>query len=342
MKFTFAIVTLSKGGAQRMLAEVANGLVAKGHEVDILLSDIGIVEFDMLANIKVVNSNFPLESFPKADVIISNFYTTVPPCDLASANDLGTHIRYAHCYEPMFLPDQAASFLSYQVTPHLFVVSEAQKKLVDVNHGLDAKVIPNGINSIFRNTNTRREQDTLQVSAIVRLSEGGIWHRQQEYLIDQLTLVKKAYPNIQINLFCPPQELSNSAALQKMKLLKEFNFYTPKNDEELCKLYNQTNIFVTSSIFESSLLTGIEAMKCGAALVTNYAGGNMDYAKNEVNCLVSRRGKDQIANNIIRLIEEPYLRKILATNGEEEALKWTIQRTVDTFEEEVNKIIGKI
>src|SRR5690348_1634639 len=119
-----------------MLTEVANGLVEKGHEVTILLSEIGIIEFDMKAAIKVVSHDFPALAFPSADVIVSNYYTTVQPCQLAAEQGLGTHIRYSHCYEPMFMPNQAETFLSYYVTPHIFVVSEAQKKLVDVNHGL--------------------------------------------------------------------------------------------------------------------------------------------------------------------------------------------------------------
>ncbi|MED1203462.1 glycosyltransferase family 4 protein [Heyndrickxia acidicola] len=342
MRFTFPIVTLSKGGAQRMLAEVANGLAEKGHDITILLSKSGVIEFDMKATIKVVPDHFPIDSFPPADVIVSNFYTTVPPCQLAAEKGLGTHIRYTHCYEPIFMPNQAETFLSYHVTPHLFVVSEAQKKLVDVNHGLNAKVIPNGINPVFKNLHTKKTNGPLQISAIVRLSEGGLWHRQQNYLIEQLRIVKLAHPEVQINLFCPPAELTISKSLQEIKMLNEFTFHTPANDQELCMLYNQTDIFVTSSIFESSLLTGLEAMACGAALVTTYAGGNMDYAKHYKNCLVSSRMDNQLSKDIMTLIKDPFLRHYLIVNGEAEAKKWTIQRTVDTFEEKAREILTRL
>ncbi|MEW4154013.1 glycosyltransferase family 4 protein [Bacillus thuringiensis] len=323
MKCTFPIVTLSKGG----------------HKVTILLSEIGIIEFDMKAAIKVVSHDFPAHTFPSADVIVLNYYTTVQPCQLAAEQGLGTHIRYSHCYEPMFMPNQAETFLSYHVTPHIFVVSEAQKKLVDVNHGLDAKVVPNGINPIFKRIHNQKTSGPLHISAIVRLSEGGLWHRQQDYLIEQLRLVKQAHPEVQINFFCPPIELTMSKSLQQIKLLNEFTLHTPSNDQELCLLYNQSDIFVTSSIFESSLLTGLEAMACGAALVTTYAGGNMDYIKHLKNCLVSSRMNNQLSQDIITLINDPHLRQHLISNGETEAKKWTIQRTVNTFEKNAKNIV---
>lgn len=47
MRLTFPILTLSRGGAQRMLAELANRLAEIGHEVVVLLPSHGIVEYEM-------------------------------------------------------------------------------------------------------------------------------------------------------------------------------------------------------------------------------------------------------------------------------------------------------
>ena len=43
MKILFPIETLCKGGGQRMLAEIMNGLTIKGHDVTILMPPSGKV-----------------------------------------------------------------------------------------------------------------------------------------------------------------------------------------------------------------------------------------------------------------------------------------------------------
>lgn len=96
--------------------------------------------------------------------------------------------------------------------------------------------------------------------------------------------------------------------------------------------YNETDIFVNSSTYDSASIPGLEAMRCGAALVTTYNGGNMDYCRHEQNGLMSYRYENRLAADISRLIEDADLRRRLAAAGEIEAAKWTWERSVDAFE----------
>lgn len=47
MRLTFPVLTLSRGGAQRMITELANRLAEIGHEVVVLMPSLGIVEYEM-------------------------------------------------------------------------------------------------------------------------------------------------------------------------------------------------------------------------------------------------------------------------------------------------------
>ncbi|MFD2880443.1 hypothetical protein ACFTAO_38075 [Paenibacillus rhizoplanae] len=47
MRLTFPVLTLSRGGAQRMITELANRLAEIGHEVVVLLPSHGFVEYEM-------------------------------------------------------------------------------------------------------------------------------------------------------------------------------------------------------------------------------------------------------------------------------------------------------
>lgn len=197
MRFTFPILTLSHGGAQRMLIELTNGLTAIGHQVTLLLPVDGVISYDVRSN--VVRSSLMtlnVQDFPPGDVIVSNYYTTVPIAQEASNQGKGIHVRLSLCYEPPFLPDNSLSFPSYHVTEHLIVLSRWQQDLIRLNHGITGSIVPIGVSSSFKNMKIRHSlQEPLNVTAILRNVERGFsWHREQDYLIEQLDLVKSFVP----------------------------------------------------------------------------------------------------------------------------------------------------
>ncbi|MBM7603170.1 glycosyltransferase involved in cell wall biosynthesis [Metabacillus crassostreae] len=341
MKFTFPVFTLSKGGAQRMLAEITNGLVDRGHDVTILMASQGKVDYPTKARLVRTKNNIIGESdFPKSDVIISNFYTMVPYTHAASQDGKGMHVRLSLCYEPPFIENNHESFPSYYLTPNLIVLSKSQQQIIFLEHGIKGHIVPVGISTIFKNFKIRNAKTPIQISAIVRKPEGGLsWHREQDYLISQLKMVHSRYPNTIINLISPPDEFYSSPILKKLKNTNNFKWFTPADDKELCYHYNHTDIFVNSSIYDSASIPGLEAMRCGAAFVTTYNGGNLEYCRHEENALISYRYQNQLGNDIIRLIEDPSLRSRIALAGEKEAEKWTWERSVASFEEAIQKMI---
>lgn len=342
MKLTFPILTLSKGGAQRMLAEMANRLADLGHDVTIVMPRNGIVEYPMKC--KIIHSSshtgITADDFPYSDIIISNYYTTVAVSQQASEAGKGIHTRLALCYEPTFLPGNNVSFGTYNVTPHLFVLSRWQQSLVKLVHGVKGRIIPIGVNADFFNMKLRAGERKPSISVIMRKPEGGFSdHREQAYLIRQLNIVKETCPEVQLHLIVPPREFAESAVLQEFRKDPAYIIRTPANDTELCYHYNESDIFVSSSTHDSGSLPGLEAMRCGAALVTVYAGGNMEYCKHGLNCLMSYRHENRLAADILKLIREPDLRRRLALQGEQDSQLFTWKRSADIFERELRRLL---
>lgn len=206
MKLTFPVLTLSRGGAQRMITELANRLAEIGHEVVVLMPSLGIVEYEMKCPIIPVPAPVLTEDhFPYGDVIISNYYTTVPVAERASRQGKGLHIRLALCYEPNFLPDNNQSFASYGITRNLLVLSRWQQEVIRINHGIKGRIVPVGVDPDFHNTHFRDNPNRpLIVSAIMRRPEGGFsGHREQDYLIQQLDMVKRLHPEVEIYIMTP-------------------------------------------------------------------------------------------------------------------------------------------
>ncbi|MFC3748107.1 glycosyltransferase family 4 protein [Paenibacillus sp. GCM10012306] len=345
MKLTFPILTLSKGGAQRMLAELANRLAGFGHDVTILMPRNGIVEYPM--NCKIIYSAGPVgisaADFPFSDVIISNYYSTVAVSQQASEAGKGIHTRLTLCYEPTFLPDNNVSFASYNVTRNLFVLSNWQQSLVQLVHGIKGRIVPIGVNPDFYNMKLHREEGRrLIVSTILRKPEGGFSdHREQAYLIRQLNRVKECHPEVDIYLIIPPREFAESAMLQEFLHDPNYQIRTPANDVELCYHYNESDIFVSASTHDAGSLPGLEAMRCGAALVTTYAGGNMEYCSPGENCLMSYRYENKLAEDVLRLIQDPELLAKLALKGEQDSQRFTWQQSAEILQRELLEILSQ-
>lgn len=335
MKITFAAITLCKGGAQRMLVELANGLANKGHQVSFVMPPGGGIEYPNQVNvIRTKGSSIQAADIPASDIIVSNFYTLTSECHKASQAGKGIHVRISLCYEPVFLEDHEASFKSYHISKNLIVLSSWQQQLIKLNHGIEGRIVPVGVSEAFSNMNLRKDNKNLEVSGMLRIPEGGYsWHREQEYLIGVFTKLKHKYPDITINLITPPSELRSSPRLRNTHGNQLFQSLTPQNDQQLNLYLNRSDIFVSSSTYDTASLPGIEAMKCGAALATVYSGGNLDYCRNGYNCLLSYRHENKLLRDVSTLIEQPVLRRMIAKEGEREASRWTWNRSVNLFEE---------
>jgi hypothetical protein len=327
-----------------MLVELTNGLTARGHQVTILIPVDGVISYDVRSTIiRTTHMDLREQDYPLGDVIVSNFHTTVPTSQAASNQGKGIHVRLSLCYEPPFLPDSSLSFPSYHATEHLIVLSHWQRELIRLNHGITGNIVPVGISSSFKNMNIRLSlQEPLNITAILRKAERGFsWHREQDYLVAQLDHVKQNCPDVNINFISPPDEFNTSEALQKIKATGKYRFFTPADDKELCYHYNGADIFVSSSIFDTGSLPGLEAMRCGAALVSVYSGGNLEYASHEKNCLLSYRYENRLGEDVIRLIRDPNLRTKLAAQGERSSHKWTWANSVRLFEQAIENFLLK-
>lgn len=102
--------------------------------------------------------------------------------------------------------------------------------------------------------------------------------------------------------------------------------------ESLAQLYSNAHIVFMSSWYESFPLPPLEAMACGTAVVTTRIGTE-NYAFNGENSLVvPPRAPEQLAEAILRLINEPLLCCKIAEAGVETARHFTWDKATDKLE----------
>ena len=95
-----------------------------------------------------------------------------------------------------------------------------------------------------------------------------------------------------------------------------FEYHYRPTGETLRRLYASCGIFLCASWYEGSGLPSMEAMACGASLVTTDTGGSRDFALDGETALVSPpRQPEQLAKNLARVLSDEVLRSNLVENG---------------------------
>jgi len=98
-------------------------------------------------------------------------------------------------------------------------------------------------------------------------------------------------------------------------------------------IYNTSRVFLCTSYVEGFGLPSVEAMACGAALVTTDNGGSRDYAFHEQTALVGRYGDvDALSEHVIALLDDDERRLVLATAGRRYVQRFDWERTGELLE----------
>jgi len=149
--------------------------------------------------------------------------------------------------------------------------------------------------------------------------------------LEALTRVRRLHPRLRVTLFGTPRR--NAGIPSWVTYVQN-----PK-PEQLVAIYNAASIFVQPSWTEGWPLPGSESMACGCALATTACGGAVDYTEHEVSGLVSPpKDPEQLAENILRLVDDSHLRIGVAREGHRRIQEYTWDRAADLLEEHIRKV----
>lgn len=205
-------------------------------------------------------------------------------------------------------------------------------KIVEDKSGNRCEYVSNGIDTtIFKEILPVEERNPHSI----------IFHYREvpikgcKYALKTLDLLSNKYKDLQVTV------IGNS--VKSKEISDKYNYVYNVTAKEVAKLNNNAAIFMCSTIEEGFGLPGLEAMACGCALVTTDYLGGKEYAKNNINALISPvKDYETMAQNIEILMNDNKKRIEIAKNGIEDAKSHSVLNSAQKLEKIILKNLESI
>ena len=165
-----------------------------------------------------------------------------------------------------------------------------------------------------------------------------------EYLLLAISIVKSGIKNIKLIVVGSGDYTDYYKKLcQKLKIDRNVIFKGKLIDENLVREYQQTNVLVLPSLFESCPTVLLEAMACEKPVIGTNICGIPYLIKNEENGLLfPPKDSEALAEAIIKILNNPIFAKSMGENGYKkvkENFLWDkqIEKTKKIIEESLGK-----
>lgn len=348
MKICFVLPKFTRQpiGGYKIIFEYANRLVENGEKVYILfLNDDALKRFKIPNFLKkrIINIVTRIEPrwfnldkrIKKLSNMDRNYLEEIVDSDVCFATGIQTvnevkfninsqkKMYFIQGYEN-WLVDESYLHDTYRYFTNI-VVSSWLKEKVEKYSQRDVFLIKNPI-------------DISQYKCLIHQNDrkphtiGLLYHEEKikglKYSLEAVEIVHDIYPDTLVYMFGMFPKPKN--------LPKWIHYKRGASQSETIEIYNQVQVFLCGSIEEGYGLTGLEAMACGACLVsTNYLGVR-EYAIDGYNSLLSPiKDSNALADNILFLFENEEERFKLSENG----IKTVKNFSWETAIEKLNKLL---
>jgi len=360
------------GGAEECVYQMAKRLVKRGHEVVIYTSDLiratphyEYIHYDdtrkfdgvlvrrfhalrFLKNYQLVPTLVPILFKEKADIVHAHVFG----CFTSDVAALISGVRKI----PLVLSPHGffGAGLSTHPLSHAYLrfsqisTLRIAKKIIcpskaDAEHygrltdPAKIEVIPNGIDlnywcklpkeGFFRN---KHGINGPLIVGVGRITPG----KGFQYLIRAIPRVLEQLPNV--TLAIAGEDFGYLKSLRKLAhdlKIDQHVIFVNLSDQEIKKLYVDSDLVAIPSIYEGFPIVALEAMACGKPIVASSVGGLLDIIEHGVNgLLVTQKNPAELARGIITLIKNKKLCNKIGNFNKYEVAKYSWDRIVDKVE----------
>ena len=270
------------------------------------------------------------EYIPKCDVIVATYWKEIYECvEQKIAPVVYFEQGDSHLFDPGMMNIRTMEHIRKQIeiAPFVLTVSNFAKEKLREGFGAESAVIPNAVDKdIFYPDANRKVNDKIVITAI---GSENIYFKCISNIMISIELLRKMGHSIEF-IWISPDAPGKNVAVPVM---------INPGQKVIGDCLRRSDIYVCASLYESFCLPVLEAMTCGAAVVTTDNGGIRDFAKDQENALIIEKNDiADMVNKLVSLINDTALREKLAKNGLETAQKFDWAITADKLMEYYSEI----
>lgn len=328
LNIVYIMVWTKVCGGSKIILEHANRLVRKNQKVTIVTYDEKPQWFKLEEKvnfIQVPEKGDIKKYIPECDLIVATSWKCIYE---AVKSNIAPVVFFeqggSHLFEIENIDKNKLEIIKHRIgmVPFVYTVSSyARDKMLEI-YNQDAEVICNSVEPyVFypREENTKSDDSNIELTIIG--SEDFKFKNIEEILQAYRLLIKK-YDNLNLNWITQTQPTKN---LEKP-------IVNPPQ-KEIGNILRKSDIYVCNSEYESFGLPTLEAMTCGAAVITTDTGGMRDFViENENGLIVEKHNINDLVEKIEKLIKDKELRNKLSKNAIETAKKFS-------WDEIINQLI---
>jgi glycosyltransferase involved in cell wall biosynthesis len=303
-------------GGVRAILMYADRLAAGGHEITLVVPAGGRAAAwwrnargrapewvpGLRARIRWV-ARWSAPALPEGDAIVATAWQSAPLVAAAPAR-CGARFYLVQHYESLYHGDPAAVDSTYRLPLTKIVISTWLRDVMRERFDSDAEVLVTPVDpALFHRVAVEPPSSRPRV---LMLHHEYAWKGVADGMAAVMR-VKPAVPGLRLVAF---------GVKRPRHSLPYDEFHANPPQRALAALYSGCDIYLCPSWDEGLGMPSMEAMACGAALVTYDNGGCRDYALDgDTALVVPRRDVEALAAGLARLVTDPVLRARLAAAG---------------------------
>lgn len=326
----FILPTLNISGGIKVALIHASFLKEEGYDVDLIVTSTNDSFFDFEGNrfniIGLENTNMDSQY----DILVATLYSTL--YTVLNYNKVKRKIYLVQNYETDFysfgdsLRELAEKTYSIPFGVEFITISKWCEKWLKEKYNQNPKFAPNGINfNTF--TECKRNLNKDRIRILIEGDNTNIYKNVDE----SFKIVEKLDKN-KYEIWYMAYNGSPKSWYRVNKFLSKVPY------EKVKDIYKECDILIKTSLLESFSYPPLEMMATGGYCIVLPNYGNLEYLKDEENCLFYKKGDiDSAIKSIERLIQDKKLQQRLYENG----LNTAKQRDVKNFKEQILNLYKK-
>ena len=333
LEITYIMVWTKVCGGSKIILEYANRLAKRGHKINIVTYDEYPKWFSLSENvnfIKVTNGEDIINYIPESDVVVSTSWKCIRKAVKSNKGPVAFFEQGgSHLFELDKLNDRKREIVQQRMRLPAFIytVSQYSADKIKEIYGKDASIIYNALEtSIFY---SRKEEKQKEETSITIVGSEEFKFKNIGEILEVIRLLKRNY-KIKLNWITQNNPKINEEGKDAI---------VNPQQKVIGDVLRNTDIYICNSEYEAFGLPTLEAMTCGAAVITTDTGGMRDFVQNGINALViNHHDKDDMKEKIEMLINDKKLMHKIAENGMKTALKFNWDNSVINMEKYFRKI----